>query len=98
MTLRRSKLTVASIVGIAVGLVIAAGILALHHGFSARDPSAMETLVATTARKLAVPSKAKNLKNPVPYSDTVLEEARAHWADHCSFCHANDGSGEACGS
>jgi mono/diheme cytochrome c family protein len=43
---------------------------------------------------MAVPSKAKNLKNPVLYSDEVLAEARAHWADHCAFCHANNGSGD----
>jgi mono/diheme cytochrome c family protein len=24
----------------------------------------------------------------------VLKEARAHFADHCATCHANDGSGE----
>lgn len=94
MTIRRRKLTVVGVVAVTVVFVVTAGIVAIHHGFSARDnPSAMETLVATTARKLAVPSKAKNLTNPVRYSDTVLEEARAHWADHCSFCHANDGSG-----
>lgn len=94
MTLGRRRLTALGIVGVAIVFVIAAGIAAIHHGFSARDtPSAMEIIAAKTARKLAVPSNAKDLKNPVPYSDTVLEEARAHWADHCSFCHANDGRG-----
>jgi len=24
----------------------------------------------------------------------VLAAARAHWADHCAICHANDGSGD----
>ena len=24
-----------------------------------------------------------------------MEEARSHWADHCAYCHANDGSGDA---
>jgi mono/diheme cytochrome c family protein len=24
----------------------------------------------------------------------ALAEARAHWADHCASCHANDGSGD----
>jgi mono/diheme cytochrome c family protein len=24
----------------------------------------------------------------------VLAAARAHWADHCASCHANDGSGQ----
>jgi hypothetical protein len=76
MTIRRRKLTIVGIVVVAVVLVITAGVIAIHHGFSARDrPSAMETLVAATARKLAVPSKAKNLTNPVVYSDAELEDA-----------------------
>jgi mono/diheme cytochrome c family protein len=63
-------------------------------GFSTRvAPSAFERFAATTARKLAVLEHAKRLRNPVPYSSEVLEQARAHWADHCAYCHANDGSG-----
>jgi mono/diheme cytochrome c family protein len=30
----------------------------------------------------------------VPISPEVLGRARAHFADHCATCHANDGSGE----
>jgi mono/diheme cytochrome c family protein len=41
-----------------------------------------------------MPAEAKRLKNPVAYSPEVLEEARAHWADHCASCHANNGSGD----
>ena len=32
--------------------------------------------------------------NPIPNSPEVLAEARAHWADHCAGCHANNGSGD----
>lgn len=79
---------------VVVGGVIAA-VLAIHHGFSARDnPSAMEALAAKTMRRLAVPSRAKNMKNPVPNTPDNLHAAMAHWADHCAFCHANNGSGE----
>ena len=71
------------------------GIIAIHHGFSARDnPSGVEKVVAQTARSLAVPSYAKNMKNPVPKTPENMHEAMAHWADHCAFCHANNGSGE----
>jgi len=42
----------------------------------------------------AVPADASNKANPVPNTPEVLAEARAHWADHCASCHANDGSGE----
>src|SRR5262249_3154584 len=31
--------------------------------------------------------------NPVNVSPDVLAEARAHFADHCASCHANNGSG-----
>lgn len=63
--------------------------------FSAREhPSALERLLAKQARDFAMPPDAKKLKNPVAYSPEVLEEARAHWADHCASCHANNGSGD----
>ena len=34
------------------------------------------------------------MQNPVACSDPALTEARAHWADHCATCHANNGSGD----
>jgi len=75
-------------------LVVAGAAIAVHRGFSARDqPSALETYVARTPRRLAVPSKAKNDKNPFTASPELLSEARAHFADHCAICHANNGSG-----
>src|SRR5260221_222050 len=64
-------------------------------GFSARaDPSVFETLAARTARDMALPSGAKERQNPVASSGDAIAEGRAHWADHCALCHANDGSGE----
>src|SRR5262244_1330416 len=53
----------------------------------------METYVARTARKLAVPSGARDQKNPFTATPDVLANARAHFADHCAICHANNGSG-----
>ena len=32
--------------------------------------------------------------NPVAFSPEVFVESRAHFADHCASCHANDGSGQ----
>lgn len=81
-------ITFAVIVGI-LGAVIA-----IHHGFSARDnPSGVEKIMAKTMRSLAVPSRARNMKNPVADTPENMAEARAHWADHCALCHSNDGSG-----
>jgi len=67
----------------------------IQRGFSARDhPTALEAFVARRVRRLAIPHAARNAKNPVPGTLEVLAEGRAHFADHCATCHANDGSGE----
>jgi mono/diheme cytochrome c family protein len=77
----------------AVGVVVAYSVL--RRGFSARDqPSAVEALAARTMRRLAVPGQARSLANPVYPTDEVFADARAHFADHCATCHANDGSGD----
>jgi mono/diheme cytochrome c family protein len=76
-------------------LAIIGGAIAVHHGFSARDtPSEIEKVLARTMRRLAVPARAKNLKNPIPNTPENLHQAAAHWADHCAFCHANSGNGD----
>jgi len=65
------------------------------RGFSARDqPSGLERWFARWARSASVPRDARSLVNPVPNSAEVQAAARAHWADHCAVCHANDGSGD----
>jgi mono/diheme cytochrome c family protein len=65
------------------------------HGFSAANPpSALERWIARAARSMAMPADARNRANPVPDSPEALAEARAHWADHCAICHANNGSGD----
>src|SRR5229473_1737541 len=50
-------------------------------------------LLVLAAVMLEVPSKARNEKNPFPPSPEVMAEARAHFADHCAICHANNGNG-----
>jgi mono/diheme cytochrome c family protein len=82
---------VVSVIGIGgfAFLKIAAG------GFSAREePTAIEKFAARAARRLAAPSGVKFRENPAPNTADVLSDARAHWADHCATCHANNGSGE----
>jgi mono/diheme cytochrome c family protein len=79
---------------VVLGLLAAAAASILHDGLSARaTPSALETAIARTARKMAAPSAAHNTKNPIPDSPEVQREARLHFADHCAICHGNDGSG-----
>src|SRR5262245_60004236 len=67
---------------------------ALSRGFSARSqPGWAETMVARRLRYLAIPRAARDATNPIPATPEVLAEAMAHFADHCAFCHSNDGSG-----
>src|ERR1700680_3944470 len=79
-----------------VGGAGAAFLITRSSGFSARgQPSTLENLIARQARAMAMPTGAKERKNPAPDSPEVLAEARAHWADHCAACHSNNGSGDA---
>lgn len=65
------------------------------HGFDARGtPGALETAVALRLRRAAIPSEARNRTNPEPLSEENFRYGLAHFADHCSTCHANDGSGD----
>ncbi len=89
------------LVGASALLIVLSGIGVVFlktnvNGFSARaQPSAMERWVARKARAMAVPAYAKTRSNPIADSAEVLSDARAHWADHCAACHANNGSGDA---
>jgi len=86
------------VVSLTLIFAASAGLLWLRYftgAFSAREqPSSLEGWLASEARHLAMPSQAKRLRNPVTYSPELLEEARAHWADHCASCHADNGSGD----
>lgn len=80
---------------VAAGLGIAVAASVLHDGLSARaKPTQLEALLARSARHMAIPSKARAARNPVPASVENLRAARMHFADHCATCHANDGGGD----
>ncbi|MGH9315790.1 MAG: c-type cytochrome [Thermoanaerobaculia bacterium] len=84
---------------VVLGLAILGSLLLLadflNHGLSSRrQPRAAEVFVARRLRHLAIPRGARNLRNPEPASPEVLNEAMAHFADHCSSCHSNDGKGQ----
>lgn len=77
--------------------VVALGAILVRRGISARkEPSAMETTVARAVRHMAIPKIDREEENPWTTAATpeVLKDAREHFADHCSQCHANDGSGK----
>lgn len=80
-------------IGVFVGAVVFLYIGS--QGISAKaEPGQLETFIARTMRRLAVPSGDRDLKNPVPLTSEVVASGMAHFADHCAACHANDGSGE----
>ena len=64
-------------------------------GFSAKtEPHAIEVFLARQIRHLAIPIEKRHAKNPFSLTPDVINESLAHFADHCTICHANDGSGE----
>jgi mono/diheme cytochrome c family protein len=82
-----------------VGLAIVIGGIGLWYfvssGVSAKEqPGRIEEFVAGRARNMAIARRAKSLTNPVEYSGEIIADGRAHFADHCATCHANDGSGD----
>ena len=78
-----------------IGAAAAAIVFALRNGITARgEPTATEATLARTMRHFAVPLSARGLRNPVALTPDALREGRDHFADHCSTCHANDGSGK----
>jgi mono/diheme cytochrome c family protein len=97
MAFYKLKLYTAGALSVIVVALVGGGVLVMGaRGFSAREsPSALERLVARRVRAMATPTLAKDRTNPVPDSPNLLAEARAHWADHCAGCHANNGSGDA---
>ena len=83
---------VLGVVALVAAVIVASA--AIRRGLSARDePSSVEAFLAAKLRAAATPRRAKELRNPVALTDEVLTDARAHFADHCAVCHANDGSG-----
>src|SRR5262249_52708162 len=79
---------------LAITVLIAGMAYVIARGFSARaEPSAAEAFIARRLRLLAIPRAARDATNPVPASPEVFADAMEHFADHCAFCHANDGSG-----
>jgi mono/diheme cytochrome c family protein len=83
------------LVAIAVIGVLSTLIWIGSRGISAKaQPGRVETVVARTMRRLAIPRAARALENPVAASPEVIREGMTHYADHCANCHANDGTGE----
>jgi mono/diheme cytochrome c family protein len=71
------------------------GLTLVRRGFSAlATPSAIEEFAATTARKMALPSAYRQLRNPIMPSTANIQAGMEHFSDHCATCHSNDGGGK----
>ena len=87
---------------ILIGFLAIVGLCALIGGawFAAggisarRAPGRIEAAIAPRLRSLAIPSAARQRRNPVPPSAETAAAGLEHFADHCASCHANDGSGD----
>ncbi len=94
--MRRLRWFVLGVLCSGMAALLAASVV-LHNarGFPANHrPGAVEAFMARWARSESLPSDARSRANPAPNTPEALAEARAHWADHCAQCHANDGSGQ----
>ncbi len=94
--MRRIAWFLFGVIALAAAILIAGGVILMGaHGFSARGrPGALERWIARRAHAMAMPAGAKGQTDPIGDSPEVQVEARAHWADHCATCHANNGSGD----
>ena len=85
----------ALLVAIVTALSVVAFVWIGSRGISAKaQPGLVETAIARTMRRLAMPRSARDVTNPIAKSPDIIAEGMAHYADHCAACHANDGSGE----
>ena len=88
------KIVAATTAVLAVTAGIAGAVYLKATGLSARAASGpLETRVARSLRRLAIPRAMQTMANPIPASPEAIADGRAHFADHCASCHANDGSG-----
>jgi mono/diheme cytochrome c family protein len=92
----KAVLKAAVLLFVLAGVVLAAAFIWIgSRGISARaEPGAVETAVARTMRRLAIPRAARDRQNPVAATPEVIAAGMAHYANHCASCHANDGSGD----
>jgi mono/diheme cytochrome c family protein len=90
------KALAASLAVLILLVVGAAGavLLVFRGGISARTESTpLEETVARRLRRAGIPRAARDLRSPASATKETVAEGRAHFADHCAICHANDGSG-----
>ena len=92
--MRRALIAAVIVLAVPVTSGVVAAVLLIRSGLSARpEPSRLEASIARAVRSLAGRS-LRSLRNPIPDTKDNIAGGRAHFADHCAQCHANDGSGQ----
>jgi mono/diheme cytochrome c family protein len=56
-----------------------------------KQPSKIETALANMAKDVVIPMEAKNLKNPLPANDEIIQQGREIFVQSCAICHGADG-------
>jgi len=79
---------------LALACIVAGGAaLLLRGGIGAKgEPTRLEAAIARRLLRMGIPDEYRQLRNPVAAQPSAA--GRAHFADHCAVCHANDGSGQ----
>ena len=85
------KIGLTALVVAGVGVWVS-GLLGSYPG-ARGAPSSTEMAMARRLRSWSIPRAARNSKNPFHSSPELLQESARHFADHCAYCHGNDGSG-----
>ena len=85
-----------ALITLAVGTIVllVVGYVSLNDlFFASAPPGPVETSLAGRARNLAIPSNARQARNPFAGQKDAWREGLAHYAEHCEPCHAYDGHG-----
>jgi mono/diheme cytochrome c family protein len=87
------------LLGLAVVVVVVIGAAGWGYvrttGLSAQaTPGRLESALAATARRWAVPPEYRGRQMDLPRNQENLRAGLEHFADHCASCHDNDGSGQ----
>lgn len=94
VTIRRMLVAALVVVATLAGGLAMVGYGALRGGLSTRvEPLPGEAWLASRARQVTLPRSERARVNPLPVTPASIAAGRAHFADHCASCHANDGRG-----
>ncbi len=76
------------------GVLLVVGYVSLNSLFFAPGPPGrVETALASRARTLAIPSEARQARNPFAGQKDAWRAVLDHYAEHCEACHGYDGHG-----